>query len=301
MKQFSHTLLFFVFLLFSLPLLAQVKDYAAEWKKVDDLLQRKGLPQSALTEVKKIYSRAKAEKQDAQVIKALLYMTMLQEQTREDNAPASIRELEKELGSMNEPAASITKSLLASRYWQYFQRHRWQLYNRTNTTSFNKEDIATWTAADFHNKISDLYLQSISKEDLLKQTKIDRYEALIIKGNTRALRPTLFDLLAHEALQYFTNPERDVARPAYAFEMEGTAPFAPAAQFVKHRFVTSDSLSLHHKALQVYQRLLAFHLKGNEAALMDADLSRLRFVHAHSVHPQKRFAVPRGTNNYHSK
>ena len=34
----------------------------------------KGLPKSALEEVKKIYTLAKAEKQDAQVIKALVYI-----------------------------------------------------------------------------------------------------------------------------------------------------------------------------------------------------------------------------------
>ena len=55
-----------------------------EWKKVDDYVQ-KGLPKSALTEVKKIYALAKKEKQDAQVIKSLVYMTGLQDENREAN------------------------------------------------------------------------------------------------------------------------------------------------------------------------------------------------------------------------
>ena len=40
---------------------------------------------SAFAEVKKIYALAKKEKQDAQIIKALVYMAGLQRETREDN------------------------------------------------------------------------------------------------------------------------------------------------------------------------------------------------------------------------
>jgi len=288
MKRIRIALSLIFLIALSLQAHTQVKDYAAEWKKIDELVQQRGLPQSALQEVRKIYARAKAEKQDAQVIKSLLYMTMLRENTREDNLPASIRELEKELQDLNEPAASITRSLLATRYWQYFQRYRWQLYNRTNTAGFDKSDIATWTAADFHKKIGALFLQSVEKEDLLKSTKLEAYDALLVKGNSRHLRPTLFDLLAHEALDYFRNTERDVARPAYAFEVEGTEPFAPAAAFSTYRFNTKDSLSLHYKALTIYQRLIAFHLANKRTdALLDVDISRLQFVHAHAVHPQK--------------
>src|SRR4051812_19528589 len=44
----------------------QVKNYEAQWKKIDELVQKKQLPKSALEEVKKIYTQAKTEKQDAQ-------------------------------------------------------------------------------------------------------------------------------------------------------------------------------------------------------------------------------------------
>src|SRR5688572_19543206 len=117
----NKTLLLFLvtlcFLFLNTPLLAQTKNYEAQWKKVDELIQKKNLPKSALEEVKKIYALAKAESQDAQVIKALVYMTSLQTDNREDNEEVSIKELEKELIQLKEPAASIVKSLLANHYW----------------------------------------------------------------------------------------------------------------------------------------------------------------------------------------
>jgi uncharacterized protein YfaS (alpha-2-macroglobulin family) len=284
----------FLFFLSLIPLLlvcspthAQVGNYENKWSKME-LLIKKGLPQSALKEVKSIYNLAKKEKQDAQVIKSLVYMVNLQEETREDNAINSIKEIEKEIKQAKGPSASILKSMLAGMYWNYFQANRWKLYNRTNTVNFKKEDIATWTSDDLHKKISELYLASLKEETLLKQTKLEPYDAIIVKGNTRPLRPTLYDLLAHTALTYFKNDEQDITRPAYAFEINDNAYYGPAESFLKLKIKTKDSLSLHVKALSIFQYLLAFHLHDSKPdALIDADIERLEFVNQYSVAENK--------------
>src|SRR6185369_7124221 len=113
--------------------------------------------------------------------------------------------------------------------------------------------------------------RTVKNSSLLQQTNLTAYNAIILKGNVRHLRPTLFDLLAHRALDYFENDERDVNKPAYAFEIDQASAFDPAADFVTRKFPTKDSLSLQHKALLVYQKLLAFHLKDAKPdALIDA-------------------------------
>ena len=210
--------LFTIFL--SFPSLAQtpVNNYEKEWQLVDAFV-KKELPKSALEQVKKIYQLGRKGKQDAQVIKALVYMVSLQNGIRENSETKAIVDIEKEIVTANEPAKSILNSLLAEMYWGYYQQHRWQLYERTNTQNFKKEDIATWTVDDLHKRISELFLQSIKNSIVLQQTKLAAFDALIIKGNVRHLRPTLFDLLAHRALDYFKNDERDITRPAYAFEI----------------------------------------------------------------------------------
>ncbi len=129
---------------------------------------------------------------------------------------------------------------------------------------------------------------SIKNEKLLQQTKLEPYDAIIIKGNVRHLRPTLFDLLAHRALSYFENDERDIKKPAYAFEIDQASAFDPAADFVTRKFITKDSLSLQHKALLIYQKLIAFHLNDAKPdALIDVDIQRIEFVKNKSVHPDK--------------
>src|SRR6186997_1505712 len=282
---------------------APVKNYKKEWKNVDELITKKKLPKTAMVEVKKIYALAKKEKQDAQIIKAVVYMVGLQRETREDNESLAIKEIENEIVIAKEPVASIFRSLLASVYLNYFKQHRWQLYDRTETKQFRKDDINTWTASDFHKKISELYLQSIKNEKLLQQTTLKPFDEIISQGNVRHLRPTLYDLLAHRALDYFKSDERDIDKPAYAFEIDQALAFDPAADFIAKKIIPKDSLSLKHKALLVYQQLLAFHLNDTKPdALLDADIDRLEFVHENSTHPDNdslyRMALKHLTSQY---
>ena len=265
-----------------------IKTYDKEWKQVNEFL-KKSLSKSALEQVKKIYQLAKKNKQDAQVIKSLIYMTGLQGEVTENGDAKIIADLEKETSTAIEPAKSILNSLLAELYWQYYQQHRWQLYNRTNTQSFLKYDVSTWTADDLHKKIAELYLTSIKNSSLLQQTKLTTYDAIISKGNVRHLRPTLFDLLAHRAVYYFKNDERSITKPAYAFEINQASAFDPAADFIHRKFETKDSLSLEQKALLLYQQLIAFHINDAKPdALVDVDIARIQFVNEKGVQENKK-------------
>ncbi|MBI1782886.1 MAG: hypothetical protein HYR66_16200, partial [Sphingobacteriales bacterium] len=174
----SLFILVFIQLLFSANLLmAQKKpnDYKSQWKKIDDLVE-KGMTKTAITEVKKIYTLAKKENNDAQLIKSLMFQSMLSEQVDENAGINSIKAMEAEVAAAKQPAKSLLQSMTAQVYWNYFQNNRWQLYNRTNTENFKKEDIATWSADDFHNKISSLYLASISDVKLLQASKLEPFD-----------------------------------------------------------------------------------------------------------------------------
>ncbi|MFT3676958.1 MAG: alpha-2-macroglobulin family protein [Chitinophagaceae bacterium] len=290
MKQFLFSLLTVtLFFMSSKDSMGQSSrpPYEKEWKKVEEFV-KKQLPQSALAEVKKIKALAIKDRAEAQQLKCLIFMAGLQTELQEDNKQQAILDLEKELPGASPTAKAILQSLQAELYWQKFLELRWRLYDRSNTVDFKKDDINTWTTDDFHKKISALYLQSLSQEKLLQGTKLEPYDAILVKGNSRHLRPTLWDLLAHRALEYFKNDERNISKPAYAFEINQAAAMDPAADFVHRKFTTTDSLSLQHKALLLYQKLIAFHLNDAKPdALIDADLDRLLYVRSHSVHEDK--------------
>ncbi len=284
----TASILFHLLIIVSAFSQQSIKTYDKEWKQVNEFVKQ-NLPKSALDQVKKIYQLAKKDKQDAQVVKSLIYMTGLQNEVTENDETRSIADLEKETNTAPEPARSILNSLLGELYRQYYQQHRWQLYNRTNTTGFKKDDISTWTTDDLHKKIGEFYLRSIKNSSILQQTKLAAYDAIIVKGNVRHLRPTLFDLLAHRALDYFKNDERDITKPAYAFEINQASAFDPAPDFIHRKFETDDSLSLEKKALLLYQQLISFHLNdANPEALVDVDIERIQFVNEKGVQENKK-------------
>jgi uncharacterized protein YfaS (alpha-2-macroglobulin family) len=281
------TMLVFIFVPVLLDAQRPEINYTHQWKLVDSL-ENKGLTRSALGEVDKMYTSARKSNDDPQVIKCLLYKITLQQTLAEDASVKSIDTLESESTMAKEPAKSILESITAQMYQNLLQQNRFRLYDRTNTVDFNKKDIATWTAGDLNQKIGELYLASIKNDALLKQTKLDPYDAIILKGNVRYLRPTLYDLLTHRALSYFNNEEPEITRPAYAFEIRDKEALAPAAQFIEHHFVSNDSFSLHYKALLIFQDLLSFHRNDPKPdALIDVDIERLGFAHQYGVMDDK--------------
>ena len=75
MKKFLTCILVSSSMLFSITLMAQTNNYTAEWKKIDQLIQ-KGLPKSALAGINKIMQSALAGKNQPQQVKAAIYLIL---------------------------------------------------------------------------------------------------------------------------------------------------------------------------------------------------------------------------------
>ncbi|HLX65356.1 MAG TPA: hypothetical protein VKR41_00125, partial [Puia sp.] len=264
-------------------------DYEARWKVVDSLLNVAGLPLSALAEVSRIDALAKQEHNGGQEIRALIYRLAIQRQINGDADTAAIKLLEKEIPGTAQPERSILESLLASSYLNYLQRKRYIIYGRTATVAQGADDMASWTIDDFHRRIGDLFLASVKEERLLQGTASGSLEPILINGNwRRRLRPTLYDLLVYEALDYFEGIEATIHQPADAYNIEDTAVFADVSIFAAHVFGRMDANSLTYQALLLYQRLIRFHLKDAKPdALIGADIERLGFARVYSLDPNK--------------
>lgn len=263
-------------------------EYSSNWKKVEEL-EKKGLTKSALQEVLKIYNLAIKDNNDAQQIKTSMYQVKYRNMLDEDSRENNIFFIDTLISKAKAPAKNILQSMQAEMFWQYLQNNRWKFYDRTKITEEKSKDISTWSIDKLYAVISKLYKASLQNEAVLKNTKLDGLDAIIIKGeNTRPLRPTLFDFLAHRALEFFMNDEDGVTKPAYQFKIDDAKAFAKADEFVKASFKTKDTASLQHKAILLLQDIIRFHLPDtNPDALIDADLIRLHFVNSHAVVDEK--------------
>jgi uncharacterized protein YfaS (alpha-2-macroglobulin family)/predicted DCC family thiol-disulfide oxidoreductase YuxK len=274
------------------------KNYKQDWQKVDSL-EKKGLTKSASEVVDEIYAKAKKDNNAEQLVKAVIYQAKYISVREEDANIKIIHKLDSEATVAPYPAKPILHSILAERYWQYYEDNRWRFYDRSNTVQFTKKDIATWSINDIVNETVRQYHLSLQETDKLKATKIDIYHEVLGgdvdntvesygKFRNRNLRPTLYDFLAHRAVDFFSNSEPEITRPAYKFELDKVEYFASAKEFATLKMETKDTLAMKFHAIVLLQDLIKFHLSGkNQDALADADLKRIVFVYNHSVHPQK--------------
>ncbi|MBS1774963.1 MAG: alpha-2-macroglobulin [Bacteroidetes bacterium] len=279
-----------LFVLFPTLMFAQNQRYLSEWKKVDSLIDN-GLPKSAEKLANEIYAKAKANGNDIQQMKAEIYLLTSGFQRDENAFKQAIKQAEEKSESTKFPESAIWKSISAQLFWSYYEQNRWQILGRTSVDpSLSMTDFETWDAARFSEKTTSLYLSSISSEKKLQTIPIEPYQDLLTPSvHTDKLRPTLFDLLAFRALNFFENEEKDVSQPPYAFTLNDKAAFSNARIFTEHNFHTNDSSSLLWQCINLYRRILDFHLKDNSPdALLDADLARLQFVYNKSTIPTKK-------------
>jgi Bacterial Alpha-2-macroglobulin MG10 domain/Alpha-2-macroglobulin family/MG2 domain len=254
------------------------------WKTVDSL-EKKGLTSSALEEVKKIKQFAITGKESGHLIKAITHENKYLVQLEEDSALKALFRAEAEMDSYPEPAKSVMHSLAAQWYGTYLQSHLWELRNRTEYGGPAGPDIRTWGIRHFIDKIQEHYTQSVQWDGLRTAGVKDYLLLLTDEKNTDELRPTLYDILMHRALDFYAGTESFLTAPAYGFVLTDPLAFAQARSFIGHSFPSQDSLSSTWQALRWFQHLLAFRLNDSEhgAALLDADLKRLRFVYDHIV------------------
>jgi hypothetical protein len=129
-------------------------NYTTWWKKIDSLIEKKGLHKSALTEVNKLFTAAVADKQEVQQVKALVYRLQLQETLEEFSDTLAITTFQEAAKTANPTSAAVLHALLASYYTTYYNNHRWELYGQTATRNFQKENIRSWGIEDFHQAIN---------------------------------------------------------------------------------------------------------------------------------------------------
>ncbi|UOB16358.1 alpha-2-macroglobulin family protein [Abyssalbus ytuae] len=260
-------------------------NYSSLWEKVDNL-EKEGLTKSALKIVEDIKAKASKEKEINQKIKALMYASKYALVLEEDAQLLIINNFKQEISDAKFPERNILHSILANLYWQYFQQNRWIIYNRTKTAvKVDKQDFRTWDLQTLFNETSYHFSRSLEKGLMLQQENLSKYDPLLetAKGS-KIFRPTLYDFLSHQALQFYKTDENNITKPSYKFEIDNPEYLGEARNFSSLNITAKDTASLQLKALKIYQDLIKFHLNDKEPfALVDVDIDRLNFVKQHAT------------------
>jgi len=258
----------------------QEKDYADQWKQVDEFVQQ-GLPRSAIQVLDKIFTEAKAEENEPQFIKALIYRVSLQGQFEEDHLVGAINTFQTELATSKGVEKQLIQSLLAELYYRFYMQNRWLINERATVEGDDNEDIHTWDAVKLNKTISELYLSSIANQEELEAVPLPDFSSILLNTEKSGFIfwPSLYDLLANRALDYFSTSDSEQSDIGGSLNIPASQLFSPTQQFISMKLPVGDSLSYKNRAIHIYQQLLSFHEKNkNPEPLVDLDLKRLDFV-----------------------
>ena len=264
-------------------------DFENQWKEVSKL-ENEGLTKSASDLVETIYKNAVKTENKQQRIKALLYISKYMLTLEEDAQLNIVNRFKSEIDSTKDLVTKhLLENMLATMYWQYFQQSRYQFYNRTKTSEKVSDDFRTWDLETIFNEIHIYFQRSLDNGILLQQESLSDYSILLNEAeNSKDYRPTLYDLLSHNALSFYKTDENSITQPAYKFIIDNENYIADSEIFINVDLKSKDSLSLQRNALKIYQNLIKFHRKNQATkAFVDIDIERLHFVVQHATFSNK--------------
>lgn len=262
--------------------------YIEQWEKVQQL-ENEGLTKSALDVVNGIKARAITDKNRSQTIKSLLYVSRYA-LTLEENAQLNIvNDFKAEIDRSDVVTKHVLENLLATMYWQYFQQNRYRFYDRTETdTKVDSDDFRSWDLNTLFNEIHTYYQRSLENGLILQQERLEDYGDILIEfNNSKTYRPSLYDLLSHNALTFYKTDENSITKPAYLFKVEDVKLIDIGSNFMNLKLESKDSTSLQLNALKLYQNLLRVHHQNNPDAFTAVNIERLNYVHSYATFKDK--------------
>src|SRR5690606_28495869 len=187
--------------------------YEKLWKQVE-VFEMDDLPKSALKVVEQIEVLAIREQNKPQQIKTLLFKSKFALILEEDAQLKIINDFKAAISKNEAPIKNVLENMLATIYWQYFQQNRYQFYNRTKVEDKTvASDFRTWDLQTLFNEIQLHYENSLKNKELLQKEKLSQYSTILNEQkNSKIYRPTLYDLLAHNALEFYQTTENSITK-----------------------------------------------------------------------------------------
>lgn len=275
------------------------------WSEIDSL-ESLGLFRQALDKVKALYLFSLTGNADADLVKALLYQAKYMNELSDGQQSETLKFLEGETHKLTPPVQAVLHSVLGEMYFSYLRNNYYSLSSRTTTADVTPDDISTWSPALLEQVSAQHYLKSVADPGLI-QIPIKAFDLVTTPGNaTDMLRPTVYDFLAHRAIDHFVDARSFLNAPANRFQINEASAFAEAEEFIRVELPTLDTGNFHYQAMMLFQQVLRLRTKDtNLAAFLDADLKRLRFVFQHATLPDKNIlytaALKRAISRYASE
>ncbi len=258
------------------------------WQKIDQAL-KEGKPKTAGDLLAGVEQVAVAEQAWAEAARAIATRVLVTNADRPADDPQRLVDLAAQAATAPAEARGVLAAIQANWTWGFFQANRWRFAQRTTQAVEGNDhelaEMASWDLRQIVTEIRERFANAVAADAGLKQLPVGDWDMLIESGTMGpAYRPTVWDVVAHDAIAFHTTGERGLAEPEDAFELEASSPalgdvalfraWKPAAAAESGTATDTDSPLL--AVIGLYQDLLAFHADdADRTAFLAADLDRL--------------------------
>ncbi len=285
----------FLFLVLSIQsAVAQESPYQKQWVRVDTL-EINGQVKSALATVDSIRQVSIRQNHFNEYVKASVYRWKFLKITEENAENSILQEIEETTLQMPIPQQAILKLLKAQLLTDYYSDNPYRINQRSKTTELSK-DIGFWDGPQFINEIVKTYKEALHHKEQLLETPIATVDAFVQKGLVnRQYVPTLYDLIAQDALRFYRKPWYGIDRPAILFEINNPSFFGSSEAFRGLVFETKDTLASAFNAVTLMQEIEATHAQdADPTAFVYAQLQRLQFAKQYYIRDTKNELYEQG-------
>jgi hypothetical protein len=248
-----------------------------DWKKVAEA-REKQQPKTAIELLAAIEKAAFADGSWAEGTRALV--SRIAQKAAMDGQAGPIKDLEAAIETAPEQARPVLRALAARWLTGYYQANQWRFMRRSSTGAPEGDDIETWDLARILTEIDARLQRSLGDAEALKKIPVADFAELLETGSLGdEFRPTLYDFVAHSALDFYSAEEVAVSRPQGDFQIApDSAVFGTADEFLAWKPEIADPTTPKARALKIFQDLLAFHkADADRGAYLLTDLERIRW------------------------
>lgn len=247
-------------------------DYPQAWKTIDSL-EQKGLYRSAMPLSKELLKKAVADNNPAQAHKALMYKLRYDQMLSENHEEPMVNYLDSLIEQSNFPVTNLLASSAARIIWAHYQSNQWTAIEQKSDATNN--DIREWSRKNYVEKVAELHTLALNSSEELAKIPWQSVQTILIGDSTScAVRPSLFDLLAHQAIEFYMDDQTNLLPFNKTIEPSHKL-LASNAEFLKLQ--PEEQINSHwHKAIVLWQQITAQHLQSNNL-LATAEVTVQRF------------------------
>ena len=264
---------------------------AEAWKRVQQALDE-GKPKTAAESLAGVEQAAVKDKAWAEAARAIATRVLTATGDRPPEDPERLVQLAAAIEKAPPETKAVLQAIQANWTWGFFQQNRWRFAQRTTgaTTASDLATIASWDLPTIVGEIRRRFAAALAEPAALQKLPVAEWTALIAPGSMPdAYRPTVWDVIVRDALEFATSGERGVVAPEDVFELAADSPaLGTPEQFLAWKpeedpAVTDRGSPLIETA-RLYRDLLAFHSSAaDRTAFLAADLDRILWASGAAV------------------